>query len=157
MHKKSILIITLFVSGILLVSWARANQERPKLWASVSVSRPLFHAGWTKELLVHFTLVNDGSETIDPKLESSKIIINGVALKDSGFILSNGPRDKRWRALPPGDSLEFTYALEEYFKQPGIYRVSWKGDNFETPTIVFRVMPYKTNRSSQPKEALQNY
>lgn len=145
MYRKSILIITVFISGISLVSWARANQEQPKLWASLSVSRPLFHAGWTKELLVYFTLVNDGSETIDPKIESSKIIINGVEVKDSGFIFGNGPRDKRWRALPPGDSLEFTYALEKYFKEPGIYRVSWKGEHFETPTIVFRVMPSKNN------------
>jgi len=145
MYRKSLLIITLFVSGLLLVSWASANQERPELWASLSVSRPLFHAGRTKELLIYFTLVNDGSRTIDPKIESSKIIINGVELGDSGFILSNGPRDKRWRALPPGDSLEFTYALEDYFKEPGVYRVSWKGENFETPTIAFRVMPYKTN------------
>jgi hypothetical protein len=141
MYRKSILIITLFVSGLLVVSWVSANQEHPKLWASLSVSRPLFHAGWTKELLIHFTLVNDGSKTIDPRIESSKIIINGVELENSGFILSNGPRDRRWRAVPPGDSLEFTYALEDYFKEPGIYRVSWKGDNFETPTIVFRIMP----------------
>ena len=112
---------------------------------SLSVSRPLFHAGGTKELLVYFTLVNDGSATIDPNIESSKIIINGVALKDSAFILSNGIRDQRWRALPPGDSLEFAYALEKYFKEPGIYRVSWKGENFETPTVVFRVMPAKTD------------
>ena len=145
MYRKSILIITVFISGISLVSWARANQEQPKLWASVTVNRPLFHSGWTKELSLHFTLVNDGSETVDPKIGSSKIIINGVELKDSGFILGNGPRDKRWRALPSGDSLEFTYTLEEYFKTPGIYRVSWKGENFETPTIVFRVMPLKNN------------
>src|SRR5688572_8906238 len=130
MYRKSILLITLFVSVILLVSWARANQEKPKLWASLSVSRPLFHVGWTKELLVHFTLVNDGSKTLDPRIESSKIIINGVELEDSGFIFGNGPRDKRWRALPPGDSLEFSYALEKYFQAPGIYRVSWKGETF---------------------------
>lgn len=145
MYRKSVLIITFFVSVLLLVSWSSANQEHPKLWASLSISRPLFHAGWTKELLIHFTLVNDGSKSIDPKIESSKIIINGVELENSGFILNKGPKDGRWRALPPGDSLEFTYALEDYFKEPGIYRVLWKGDNFETPTIVFRVMPYKTN------------
>ena len=145
MHRKFLLLITLFVFGLLLVGWTPAKHEQRKVWASLSVNRPLFHAGWTKELTVYFTLVNDGSETIDPKIESSKIIINGVALEDSGFILSNGPRDKRWRALPCGDSLEFTYSLEKYFKEPGIYRVSWKGEDFETPTVVFRVMPYKTN------------
>ena len=145
MYRKSVLLIALFASGLLLVGWAPAKQEQRKLWASLSVSRPLFYAGWTKELTVYFTLVNDGSETIDPKIESSKIIINGVELEESGFIFGNGLRDMRWRALPFGDALEFNYALEKYFKEPGIYRVSWKGDGFETPTIVFRVMPYKTN------------
>ena len=143
MHRGSILLINLFVSGILLTGGARANQEQPKLWAALSINRPLFHAGWTKELSVYFTVVNEGNKTIDPKIESSKIIINGVELENSAFIFGNGIRDQRWRALPPGDSLEFTYALENYFKEPGIYRVSWKGENFETPTIVFRVMPLK--------------
>ena len=145
MYRKSLFIIALFASGLLLFSWARANQERPKLWAALSVSRPLFHAGSTKELLIHFTLVNDGIKPIDPKIESSKIIINGEELENSGIILGNGPRDARWNALPPGDTLEFAYALEDSFKKPGIYRVSWKGKNFETSTIVFRVMPYKIN------------
>lgn len=145
MYRKSVFVGALFASGFLLLSWAHAKPERPNLWAALSVSRPLFHSGWTKELFIHFTLVNDGSETIDPKIESSKIIINGVELENSGLILGNGPRDARWSALPPGDALEFTYALESYFKKPGIYRVSWKGDNFETPTIIFRVTPYRSN------------
>lgn len=145
MYRKAILIIALFASGCWLFSWARANPKPPNLWASLSVSRPLFHAGWTKDLSISFTLVNDGIETIDPKIESSKIVVNGVELENSGFILGNGPRDARWNALSPGDALEFTYALEDYFKKPGIYRVSWKGDNFESPTIIFRVVPNKSN------------
>ena len=143
MHRRSILLITLFVSGILLAGGTRANQEQPKLWAALSINRPLFHVGWTKELSIYFTIVNEGNRTIDPQIESSKIIINGVELESSAFIFGNGIRDQRWRALPPGDSLEFTYALENYFKEPGIYRVSWRGKNFETPTIEFRVMPVK--------------
>lgn len=125
----------------LLLSWAQAKPQRPNLWAALSVSRPLFHAGSTSELFIHFTLVNDGGETADPKIESSKIVINGVELEESGFILGSGLRDARWKALPAGEAVEFTYALEKYFKQPGIYRVSWKGDNFETPVITFRVVP----------------
>jgi hypothetical protein len=34
-------------------------------------------------------------------------------------------------------------ALGRYFKEPGIYKVSWRGEGFEAPTIVFRVMPRK--------------
>lgn len=145
MYRKPIFIISLFALGLLLFGWASANQERPKLWAALSISRPLFHAGSTKELLIHFTLVNDGIKAIDPKIESSKLMINGEELDDSGFLLSGGPKDARWNALPPGDTLEFAYALEGYFKKPGIYRVSWKGEDFETSTIVFRVMSSKSN------------
>ena len=130
MYRRSIVIIALCVSGLSLVGWASANQEIPKLWASISVGRPLFYIGGTKELAIHFTVVKDGKKTIDSKIESSKILINGVALEDSSFILGNGPRDGRWHALPPGDSLEFTYALENYFKKPGVYEVSWKGEHF---------------------------
>ena len=150
MYRKSVFVSVLFAFGFLLLSWAHAKPERPNLWAGLSVNRPLFHAGWTKDLAIHFTLVNDGSETINPRIGSSRIIINGVALENSDFIFGNGPRDARWNALPPGDALEFTYALENYFKQPGIYRVSWKGESFETPTIVFRVTPNKSN-PNQPR------
>ena len=145
MNRKSVIIIILLITVVSPINGLRDKQEHPNLWAALSVSRPLFHAGSTKELFIHFTLVNDGSKTINPKIESSKIIINGEELKDSSFILSNGPRDSRWNALPPGDTLEFTYALEDYFKKPGTYTVSWKSDNFESPTIVFRVMPNKAN------------
>lgn len=148
MYRKSIFIIAVCVSGLLFFSWVDARQERPSLWASISVSRPLSPAGWTKDLSIHFALVNDGSKTVDPKIESSKIIVNGKELEDSGLILGNGPRDKRWNALPPGESIEFNYALESYFKEPGIYRVFWKGDGFETPIIEFRITPYKTASSA---------
>lgn len=145
MDRKSVFIIVLLVVGLSCVSRASAELQRPKLWAALSVNRSLFHEGGTKGLSIHFTLVNDGEEIVAPNIESSKITINGAELEDSRLILGNGPRDDRWNALPSGKAIEFAYALEDYFKKPGIYRVSWKGENFETPTIEFRVMPDKTN------------
>ena len=147
MNKKIHLAVGILGLGLLLLNGAGAkqNQKSPHLWAAISVSDPLFHEGWTKDLALHFTVVNDGSEPIDPKIVASKIIINGKGLEDSAVIFGNGPRDARWNALPPADSLRFTYALGEYFKQPGIYKVSWTGEGFEAAEIVFRVMP-KTDK-----------
>jgi hypothetical protein len=120
-----------------------SNQDGPKVWAAISVSDTLFQERQTKDLMIHFTLVNGGTLAIDPKQETWRLFINGQELTDSGFIFGNGPRDARWKSLPPGDSLRFSYALERYFKEPGIYRVSWRGEGFETLPMEFRVMPSK--------------
>jgi hypothetical protein len=145
MYKKISLVITSAALGLLLLSRADAErgQDHRTLWAAVSVSEPVFEAGGTKSLQINFALANDGRETISLPIDTSEIIVNGEALKDSALILANGPRDARWNALPPGDSLRFGYAMGDRFKEPGIYTVSWKGDGFESPAIVFRVL---TNR-----------
>ena len=103
------------------------SETRGKLWAALSVNHPVFRQAETKALNIEFTLVNDGDAVLDPKIGDSKIIINGKELADSGFILSNGPRDARFDALPPGDHLRFGYALGDHFLEPGVYRVSWRG------------------------------
>ena len=148
MYKRISLVIAVVAVGLLLLS--RTNAERQQdhrtLWAAVSVSEPVFEAGWTKNLQINFALVNDGRETLNPTIASSEIIVNGEALKDSAFIFGNGPKDARWKALSPGDSLRFSYAMGDRFKEPGIYTVSWKGDGFESAAVVFRVLPNKDGR-----------
>ncbi len=149
MQKRNLLFLAVlaFCLPFMLCTRTDLEQPRPKLWAAISVSDPLFQEGWTKELMLHFTLVNDGDAVINPQVKSWKIMVNGVELKDSGFIsgfiFGNGPRGAGSEALPPGDNLRFGYALGEYFGKPGIYTVSWKGNGFETLPIVFRVMPHK--------------
>ena len=148
MYKKIYLVIAVAAVGLLPLRSMNAERQQVNgaLWAAVSVSEPVFEAGSPKNLQINFALVNDGRETINPAIASSSIIVNGAALKDSGFILGNGPRDARWDALPPGDSLRFGYVLGDYFKEPGIYTVSWKGDGFESSAVVFRVLPNKHGR-----------
>jgi hypothetical protein len=129
--------------SLLQLASAASNQVPPKLWAAISVSDPLFQKGWTKDLMIHFTLVNDGTDSVGPKVGSWRLVVNGEELEDSNFIFANGPRDARWTELPAGESLRFGYALEKYFSEPGVYRVSWRGEGFETLPIEFRVMPSK--------------
>jgi hypothetical protein len=117
-----------------------APKARP-LRASLSVNRPVFREGDTSGLQIDFTLVNATDQVINPKVGSSKIVINDKALADSGFILSNGPRPANAEALPPGERLRFGYALGDYFARPGTYRVRWEGEGFRSPEITFRVLP----------------
>jgi hypothetical protein len=31
--------------------------------------------------------------------------------------------------------------MRDSFKEPGVYRIKWKGEGFEASEVVFRVMP----------------
>ena len=122
-----------------------ADQKKAgSLWAGLSVNHPVFKAGQTKDLRIEFTLVNDGDKVIDPKIPESRIVIDGKELGDSGSILSSAQKGNRPKALPPGESVQFDCALGDRFKEPGIYRVSWKGSGFQSSEIVLRIMPEGT-------------
>ncbi len=111
------------------------------LWAGLTVNHPIFRAAQTKDLRIEFTLANDGDQVIDPKIQESRIVINGKELSDSGTILSRVQKGARFSALPPGESLQFDCLLGDQFKEPGIYRASWKGTGFHSPEIVLRILP----------------
>jgi hypothetical protein len=111
------------------------------LWAGLSVNHPVFRADQTKDLRIEFTLVNDGDKPIDPKITKSQILINGKELGHSGLILSSVQEGDRSEALPPGQSLRLDCLLGDWFKEPGIYRVSWKGSGFQSSEIVIRILP----------------
>jgi hypothetical protein len=111
------------------------------LWAGLSVNHPIFRAGQTKDMRIELTLVNDGDQVIDPKIPESQILINGKELSDSGLILSSIEDVTRFKALPPGQSLRFDCVLADPFKEPAIYRLSWKGTSFQSSEIVLRILP----------------
>lgn len=111
------------------------------LWAGLSVNHPTFKAGQTKDLRIEFTLVNDSDKVIDPKIADSRIVINGMERTDSGLVFSSVQKGTRFKALSPGDSLQFSFPLGDQFKERGTYRVSWKGAGFHSPEIVLRILP----------------
>jgi RNA polymerase sigma factor (sigma-70 family) len=129
--------------------------DGPRLWAGISVTRPLFESKNTTVngiFQINFTVVNDGNKTIDPEIGASELLVNGKPVKDWAFIIANGPRDDRWKALPAGDCLEFGSGLGDRFETPGIYRVQWKGKAFQSAEIVFRVLPRKNEPVAPPPE-----
>src|ERR1700687_4524939 len=118
----------------------------PKLWAGLGVTSPVIRADDVTNpqfFSVSFTLVNDGKKTLNPEVDSSRFFINGKELKDWGFIVGNGPRGEDFKALPPGECLQFGAAMGKYFTEPGIYKVKWQGKAFESSEVVFRVLPKK--------------
>lgn len=124
------------------VKLGTADQKKEgSIWAGLSVNHPIFKAGQTKDLRIEFTLVNDGDKPIDPKIPESQIVINGKELSHSGLILGSVQKGSRSEALSPGENLQFDCLLGERFKEPGTYRVVWKGAGFRSPEIVLRILP----------------
>ena len=74
-------------------------------------------------MTMFFSVENTGTNSIDPQLGKSILLINGEPLPDWAFVVGNGPRDNRWSNLPANDSLDFSYALGDKFGAPGRYRV----------------------------------
>jgi hypothetical protein len=111
------------------------------LWAGLSVNHPILRAGERKDLRIEFTLVYDGDKVIDPRIMETRIVINGKELTDSGMILRSERKGERFKALPPGVSLQFDCLLGDRFNEPAIYRVSWKGAGFQSSELVLRILP----------------
>jgi hypothetical protein len=124
-----------------------AAKMEKKLWAAISVNKPVLdrEVFSIDPFMVFFGLVNDGDKAVNPEVESSQLLVNGKELENWPFIIANGIRGRRWKSLPPGDHLSFGYDLGNHFAKPGIYKLSWKGKGFQSPEIVFRVMPKKGN------------
>lgn len=111
------------------------------VWAGISVQQPIFAEGGTDALLMKFGVFNDGTSAINPNVESSHLLINGVEPEDWPTVRINGLRTPQFLSLPPGEWLDFGISLGRYFRRPGVYRVRWEGDNFKTAELTFRVVP----------------
>lgn len=135
------------------IAWAGASPRqdpvaKPKLWAGVSVSSPATGAdevGIASSFMLSFALVNDGGTGFAPskEVDNSKLLVNGQELKEWDLIVNNGPREVPGTKLLPGQSLRFGKAMGSSFAEPGIYKVKWKGTNFESAELVFRILPKK--------------
>src|SRR5438477_5099998 len=106
-------ILTLFCAVLIgAASMIAQTPAKLKIWAAVtSVPGPLVTAGQVERLQIHFAMVNDGNKPIDPKVSSWRLNINGKDHPDSEFMFANGPRDDRWKSLPVGDCLQFSYVV----------------------------------------------
>jgi hypothetical protein len=143
--RAGVLVLTA-VGMVFAIGMATAEEPKggKRLWAAISPKSPVTGVGGTDPLLFNFALVNDGEQAVDPGIERSRLLVNGKEVEDLPFLGGEGPRDKRFLALPAGDYVRFTYALKKrYFPEPGVYEVSWKGKDFQAPEVLLRVLSGK--------------
>jgi hypothetical protein len=89
---------------------------------------------------ISFVLLNDGDTPQDTSPGTWTLVIDGTESSDSAMMFGNGPRPTGgWQTLDSGETAEFGYALEvsKYFTVAREYRLSWKGAEFQSPTITF--------------------
>ena len=137
MEMKNAIAAAVLVCSVPAWLSAADPPEPASLWAGIAVNRPLFTPAEVATLDVSFTLVNDGTATVDPDVDgSSRLVVDDAET----IPIAGGPRDARFRALPPGDHLRFGYAMGENFAKPGVYRVRWEGKGFRSADVTFRVL-----------------
>jgi hypothetical protein len=114
-------------------------QCNPALHAGIRAQIVPIKDGYSQPAHVLF---NDSDSAVDVAANSWKIVVDGVELSESGWIFGNGPMPATgWTQLQPGQHYELGKALPiaKYFTHPGEYRVSWRGERFQSPTITVKV------------------
>ena len=135
------------VTCLALVAWhATGAQESKSQRNCVGL-----HAGITAQLtqgysdpsvMISFHLLNDSETTQSTAPESWQIVIDGKELKDSDWILGNGPQPTEgYGTLAAGATFDFGKALPiaKYFSEAREHRISWKGRYFQSPTVAVRI------------------
>jgi hypothetical protein len=98
--------------------------ERVALWAAMSVSQPIFYGREADALQMSFGIFNDRALPVNPRVESSHVLINGVELKDWRFIVTNGPHTS---------SFSTSYAIDIDCSPPETFASRWK--SHEQPLV----------------------
>lgn len=149
-HIKNLLFLVLLIIPLVVGAVGTQNVRQNQYpWVALSVSEPLVHPNRLKQFQVYFAMHNDGIKPFDTKMVSWRLNINGKDHPNSQLLFFNGPKDERWQSLPAGEYLLFTYALGEWFKSPGTYKIMWKGDGFESPPVYFRVLALDKSQASE--------
>jgi hypothetical protein len=121
------------------------NEARGKLWAVISIVPPVLvrdpstrYPDW-----IELDLGNDGAQAVEPKAEDSVLVVNGQPQRSRGWQmgLRNGLFSGEWFKMPPGGWTGIMRPLSGIITEPGVYRVSWRGENFQSPEVVYRILP----------------
>lgn len=139
----------------LLMAQGQPNQaNNESLWAAISIEPTVFWTGYNRDFLqVHFTLLNDRPTTINPKLGSSHLLINGVEPGDWKDVVNDANRTPEFESLLPGKPLQFALQLGSYFTAPGTYTVGWWGEHFKAADLKIRVLPREQQMQASKGQA----
>jgi hypothetical protein len=121
-----------------------ATAPAPRLWAGIGVPTPVVLEGASDGLTLLFALVNDSDKAVNPEFDNAKLVINGKefpAVPEAPWVRGGLGGGSRMETLRPKDWAAFGRGLQEYFRKPGLYRVSCRGSEFGSAEVVFRVLP----------------
>jgi hypothetical protein len=133
----------------------KPDPEEPKLWSAISISRPVFDPYTFNvdrpKVRIHLGLVNDGKQVLETGLRESVLVVDGQPRRSAAWdaALKDGLRGNMWEKLPPGEHTVVACSLDDVITEPGVYRVSWRGKDFQSPEVVYRIIP----RHIKPKPA----
>src|SRR5438309_939361 len=148
-------IIAALIAGVLLTCLGSGGtrgqaikpsvQDEPKLWAAASIDRTVFdpytfNVGGPD---IHLGLVNDDTRVRETGLRESVLMVNGRPIQSERWdmTLKQRLRGDTWEKLRPGEYTVVSCPLWDFIKEPGTYRVSWKGKHFQSPEAVLRIVP----------------
>jgi hypothetical protein len=131
-----------------------AAKETSKLWSAVSMSHSVFDP-FTFNVSgpeIHLGLVNDGTQTVETGLRDSVLIVNGKSLSGEKWeaALKECLTGDAWERLRPNEHTVVVCPLQGLVDQPGTYRLSWKGKQFQSPETVLRILPRDPVPSKEP-------
>jgi hypothetical protein len=110
-----------------------------RVWAAVTVDSPIIPVNQPINVTFAASNLSDMPILMTELRDDTVLVINGKEWPDSRFNFSNGPHPVA-RFLQPGKSMMFLYQLSSVFSEPGLYRIVWRGKDFETLPIEFRVV-----------------
>ncbi|MEJ7731584.1 MAG: hypothetical protein WKG00_20520 [Polyangiaceae bacterium] len=89
-----------------------------------------------------FVVINEGAAVVEPRLGESSLLVDGVVLPIWTVYIGNGARDERFAALPPGDRLDFSYAMGTALpRAPGKYVLVYVVRGARSAPFELRVTP----------------
>jgi hypothetical protein len=115
---------------------------KPAITVELHAEPPMISASNLDDFTVGFTVRNVGQQVLDPQLNHSELRVNGTPSQDWSMALMNSGHEAKWKALPPGESVDGRWALaRELFPRPGDYQLVLTVANVASAPVDVRVTP----------------
>lgn len=95
-----------------------------------------------KNFKISIAATNQGDEVIDPELYRARLFINEKDSLVMSDAISNGKREAKWFALPPGETVSMTWSTmgKSLFPNPGTFALVLRLRDMELAPIQVQVL-----------------